>query len=88
MTDRSPLPNALLDDIAKLATNAAGVLQGARDEVETAIKSRLERFIADQDLVSREEFESVRAMAEKAREENERLAQKLAELEARLPSTG
>ncbi|MEM9725315.1 MAG: accessory factor UbiK family protein [Pseudomonadota bacterium] len=83
MADRSPFPNALLDDVAKLATNAAGVLQGAREEVETAVKSRIERWIAEQDFVSREEFEAVKAMAAAAREENEKLAARLSALESR-----
>ena len=83
MSDRSPFPNAMLDDIAKLATNAAGVLQGAREEAETAIRSRIERWLAEKDLVTREEFEAVKAMAVAAREENERLAARLADLESR-----
>ena len=83
MSDRSPFPNAMLDDIAKLATNAAGVLQGARDEAETMIRSRIERWLAERDFVTREEFEAVKAMAVAAREENERLAKRLEELESR-----
>ena len=83
MPDRSPFPNAMLDDIAKLATNAAGLVQGAREEAETAIRSRIERWLAERDLVTRDEFEAVKAMAIAAREENERLAARLEALESR-----
>lgn len=63
----------LLDEIAKLATDAAGVAQGVRREAETAVKSQLERLLSDMDLVQREEFEAVRDMAAKARDENDTL---------------
>lgn len=63
----------LLDEIAKLATDAAGVAQGMRREVETAVKSQIERLLSDMDLVQREDFEAVREMAAKARDENEAL---------------
>lgn len=86
MADQSRFPNALLDDAAKLAAGAAGLLKGARDEAETAIRARIDRFLADRDLVTREEFEAVRAMAAAAREENEKLAARLAELESKLRS--
>jgi len=76
--------NRLLDDFAKLMTDAAGVAQGVKREAETAFKSQMERFIAEMDVVRREEFEAVRDMAAKAREENERLAARVAELEAKL----
>ena len=76
--------NRLMDDLAKLATNAAGVAQGAREEAETLIRSRIERWIADRDLVTREEFEAVREMAALAREENEQLASRIDALEKRL----
>lgn len=72
------------DEIARLMTNAAGMAQGVRREAETAIKSQLERLIADMDVVTREEFEAVREMAQKARTENERLTERIAELERRL----
>ena len=75
--------NPFLDGLAKLLTDAAGAAQGARSEVETFLKQRLEKLIADMDLVRREEFEAVKAMAVKAREENERLETRLAELERR-----
>lgn len=77
------MPNRLLDDLAKLATNAAGIAQGARDEAETLIKSRIDRWLSDRDFVSREEFDAVREMARRAREENEQLATRIAELEKR-----
>lgn len=76
--------NRFFDDVAKLVTDAAGVAQGMAREVETAVRSRAEGFIGDMDLVKREEWEVVRDMATKAREENERLAARINALEARL----
>ena len=76
--------NRLLDEFAKLMTDMAGVAQGVRREVETAVKSQAERFIGEMDLVQREEFEAVRDMAAKAREENEALKKRIAALEAQL----
>ncbi len=73
-----------LDDLSQLMTNAAGVAQGARSEAETAMRGVIDRFLADRNLVTREEFDAVREMAIKAREENDRLAERIAELEARL----
>jgi len=75
--------NPFLDGLAKLLTDAAGAAQGARSEVETFLKAKLEKLIAEMDLVRREEFEAVKAMAAKAREENERLEARLAALERR-----
>jgi hypothetical protein len=75
--------NKLLDDISQLMTNAMGVAQGARTEAETAVKSLMDRWMADRDFVTREEFEAVRAMAQKAREENAALEARIAALEAR-----
>jgi len=72
------------DDVSKLMTNAAGVAQGVKDEAETVVRARVERWLAESDLVTREEFDAVRDMAAKAREENERLAARLAALEAKL----
>jgi BMFP domain-containing protein YqiC len=72
------------DEIAKLMTDAAGAAQGVRAEVETATRSQAERFFRSMDLPQREEFEAVKAMAVKAREENERLSKKIEELEAAL----
>ena len=75
--------NKVLDDISQLMTNAMGVAQGARDEAETAMKSMIDRWLADRDFVTREEFEAVRAMAQKAREENTALMARIEALEAR-----
>ncbi len=72
------------DDIGQLMTNAAGMAQGMKTEAETAMKSWMERWLAESDLVTSEEFDAVREMAVKAREENESLAARIAELEARL----
>jgi BMFP domain-containing protein YqiC len=63
-------------------TNAMGVAQGAKEEAETAMKSMMDRWLADRDFVTREEFDAVRAMAQKAREENEALKARLDALEA------
>jgi BMFP domain-containing protein YqiC len=73
----------VLDDMSQLMTNAMGVAQGARTEAETAMKSLVDRWMADRDFVTREEFDAVRAMAQKAREENEALAARLAALEGK-----
>ena len=73
--------NRLIDDLAKIATSALGTLKGARDEMETRLKDQLERIVRGMDLVRREEFEVVRAMAAKARAENEALAKRVAALE-------
>jgi BMFP domain-containing protein YqiC len=74
--------NKILDDLSQLMTNAMGVAQGAKDEAETAFNSLIDRWLADRDLVTREEFDAVRAMAQKAREENEALSARIATLEA------
>ncbi|TVS02570.1 MAG: accessory factor UbiK family protein [Rhodobacteraceae bacterium] len=74
--------NRFLDDVSQLMTNAMGVAQGARSEAETAVKSMMDRWLADRDFVTREEFDAVRAMAQKAREENEALKARLDALEA------
>jgi hypothetical protein len=73
--------NKVLDDFSQLMTNAMGVAQGARDEAQTAMNSMVDRWLADRDLVTREEFEAVRTMAQKAREENEALKARIAALE-------
>lgn len=75
--------NKILDDLSQLMTNAMGVAQGARTEAETAMKSLIDRWLADRDFVTREEFDAVRAMAQKAREENETLKARLEALEKR-----
>ncbi len=74
-------PNRFFDDMSKLMTNAMGVAQGARTEAETAMKSWMDRWLADRDFVTREEFDAVRAMAQKAREENEALKTRINALE-------
>jgi BMFP domain-containing protein YqiC len=63
-------------------TDAAGAAQGMRRDFETLMRSQGERILRDMDVVQREEFEAVREMAVKAREENERLATRVAALEA------
>ncbi|WP_438991688.1 accessory factor UbiK family protein [Lentibacter sp.] len=78
--------NKVLDDISQLMTNAMGVAQGAKTEAETAMKSMMDRWLADRDFVTREEFDAVRAMAQKAREENEALKARLDALEAAKPA--
>ena len=75
--------NKIFDDMSKLMTNAMGVAQGARTEFETAMKGLLDRWMADRDFVTREEFEAVRAMAQKAREENVALEERIAALETK-----
>ena len=75
------------DDLAKLMTNAAGAAQGVRREIDTLIKAQVERVLNDIGVVKREDFDVVRDMAQKAREENERLAARIAALEARLAIT-
>ena len=74
--------NKLFEDMSQLMTNAMGVAQGARAEAETAMKSMIDRWMADRDFVSRDEFDAVRMMAEKARAENEELKARLDALEA------
>jgi BMFP domain-containing protein YqiC len=76
--------NKFLDEFAKLMTDAAGAAQGVRREIETVMRSQGEKLLRDMDVVPREELEAVKAMAAKAREENERLAQEVAALGARL----
>ena len=72
------------DELGKLITDAAGAADGVRKEVETIVRAQAERVLNGLDVVQREEFEAVKAMAQKAREENERLAERLAALEATL----
>ena len=80
--------NRFFDEMAKLMTDAAGAAQGARQEFETLMRAQADRVLADMDVVRREEFEAVKAMAEKAREENERLAQRISELEQKHETHG
>jgi len=83
MQTQSPI----FDEIAKMMSEAAGAVDGVRREAETVARGQLQRLLSDMDLVPREEFEAVRDMAVAAREENERLAARIAQLEARLGKT-
>jgi BMFP domain-containing protein YqiC len=75
--------NKVFDDISQLMTNAMGVAQGAKDEAQTAMSSMVDRWLADRDFVTREEFEAVRTMVQKAREENASLLARIEALEAK-----
>lgn len=74
----------IFDDVARVANGAAGVFSGLRGEIEGLVKDRIERVLADMDMVPREEFDAVKAMASKAREENEALAARIDELEKKI----
>src|SRR5438034_4388922 len=76
--------NRLFDDIARVASGAVGAISGVRGEIESRLRDQLERVLAGMDLVSREEFEAVKAMASRAREEQELLRAQIAALETRL----
>jgi BMFP domain-containing protein YqiC len=76
--------NRLLDDLARLATDALGAAQGVRREAETVVRAQAERLLRDMDLPTREEVDVLRDMVVAAREENERLAARLQALEERL----
>jgi BMFP domain-containing protein YqiC len=78
--------NRILDDFAKLMTDAAGAAQGLRREAETAFQAQAERFLNSMDIVKREEFEAVREMAARARDENEALKARIEALESKLGS--
>ena len=75
--------NRFLDELAKLMTDAAGAAQGMRRDFETMVRSQGERMLREMDVVQREEFEAVKAMAAKARAENEALAARVAALESK-----
>ncbi|MBW4962050.1 accessory factor UbiK family protein [Sulfitobacter sp. CW3] len=75
--------NKIFDDISQMMTNAMGVAQGAKTEAETAMKGMMDRWLADRDFVTRDEFDAVRAMAQKAREENEALKARLDAIETK-----
>ncbi len=81
-------PNRILDDFARLMTDAAGAAQGVRREMEGAVRAQAERLLNSMDIVQREEFEAMRDMAVKARAENKKLAARLDELEAKLATMG
>jgi BMFP domain-containing protein YqiC len=74
------------DDLSRLMTDAAGLAEGARREVDTAVRSQLERLLAGMDVARREELDAVREMAALARAENDRLRERVAALEAKLDS--
>ena len=76
--------NSIVEEFARLASDAAGVATGMRREAETLLKTQLERLLSTMDMVSREEHEAVKEMAAAARDENERLAARIAALEAKL----
>ena len=80
-------PNRILDELAKLMTDAAGAAQGVRREVEQAFRAQAERLLNSMEVVQREEFEAVRDMAVKARAENKALAARIEALEAKLSET-
>ena len=75
--------NKMFDDLSQLMTNAMGVAQGARDEAENTMKSWMDRWLADRNFVTREEFDAVRMMAQKAREENAELKARIDALESK-----
>ncbi|TDT76886.1 hypothetical protein BDE40_0158 [Litoreibacter halocynthiae] len=75
--------NKFFDDMSQLMTNAMGVAQGAKSEADNAMKGMMDRWLADRDFVTRDEFEAVRLMAQKAREENEALKARLDALETK-----
>lgn len=76
--------NRFFDDVARVANGAMGALSGVRTDIEARFRDQLERVLAGMDLVSREEFEAVKAMAAKARAEQEELLRRVAELESQL----
>ncbi|KAA2244185.1 accessory factor UbiK family protein [Salinarimonas soli] len=76
--------NRILDDFSRLVTDMAGAAQGLRREAETVARGQMERFLREMDLVTREEFEAQRDLAVAAREEADRLAGRLADLESRI----
>jgi len=80
--------NRIFDELARLATDAAGAAQGVRREVETVVRSQIERLVKDMDVATREEVEVLRDMVVAAREENERLEARIKALEARLGQAG
>jgi BMFP domain-containing protein YqiC len=79
--------NRFLDELARLMTDAAGAANGLKNEVTSVMRGQVERLLNEMEVVKREEFEAVKAMAEKARCENERLEARIAALEAKLGST-
>ena len=80
--------NRFFDDMARVASGAVGAISGVRGEIEARLRDQLERLLAGMDLVGREEFEATKAMAAKAREEQELLLRRVEALEARLAALG
>jgi BMFP domain-containing protein YqiC len=80
--------NRLFDDLARVASGAINTLGGLREEIELRVKERLERLAGEMDLVSREEFDAVKAMAAKARAEQTALEKRIMALEAALAEAG
>lgn len=80
--------NRLIDEIAQLATDAAAVAQGARREVETAVRGQIERLLSEADVVSRDEFEAVKAMAAKAADDVAALRARIEQLEGEKSGEG
>jgi BMFP domain-containing protein YqiC len=78
--------NRFFDEIGRLMNDAAGAAQGVKREVDTVVRNQAERILRDLDIVKREEFEAVKDMARLAREENEALKARIAQLEAKLGS--
>jgi BMFP domain-containing protein YqiC len=83
-----PTENRLLDDLARVATGALGALTGMRDDLESRLRDQFERILGRMNLVRREEFDAVQALAAKARTEQEALELRVAELERRLGVAG
>lgn len=82
--DMSQAPNRMFDEFAKLMTDAAGAAQGVKREAETAFRSQAERFLADMDLVKREDFDVVQEMVAKARSENDELKKLIESMDKRI----
>jgi BMFP domain-containing protein YqiC len=80
--------NSIVEEFARLASDAAGMATGVRREAETLLKTQLERLLSTMDMVSREEHEAVKEMAAAARDDNERLEARIAALEAKLDAKG
>ena len=80
--------NRFFDELARMMTDATGAAQGLRKEMDTLIRTQAEKVLNDLDVVQREEFDAMKAMAQKAREENVRLEKRLAELEEQLNRVG
>jgi BMFP domain-containing protein YqiC len=76
--------NRLFDDLARMANGAINTLSGVREEIESRLRERVERWLADMDMVPREEFEAIKELAQRARAEQEDLSAKVAALEQKI----